>query len=279
MQALVHQASRSIVGINALYACAILAVFAALYFSPVLLLVVIVLTSVAESIRFVRVRDLSRHAVSVFAKFVCIWPLGMGSVVAFGQLSPTSQASNLSWFSVFINTAVVGNIAMMGFVATGDSLRGITHRIACASLVVWLLLEMQSISWNTVSYQDGFFLFNASPLAWVIAHAIYRAAMMTLPPFDTLRYLILEPASLGLMAALASANGASASLWFGQADTLVASTVCWTSVLLGWFRQQPKYPTMRLPESQPLDIGCAGVHIVVVLIALYHVILGPVSKL
>ncbi|KAF0756439.1 hypothetical protein AaE_004629 [Aphanomyces astaci] len=196
----------------------------------------------------------------------------MGSVVAFGQLSSETQASNLAWFSIYINAAVVGNIAMMGFVSAGSTLRGVTHRVACISLVLWLLREMQSVNWATVSYRDGYFLFNASPLSWVLAHACYRLVMMTLPPFDTLRYLVLEPASLGLMAGLATANGASASLWFGQADTLVASTVCWTSAVLGWVLPTPKYLMMRLPESQALDVGCALVHVVIVVVATFHLL-------
>ncbi|CAK4693686.1 hypothetical protein LEN26_011785 [Aphanomyces euteiches] len=267
---------RSLVETTVAFAAAILLVFYLLSWSPRFLLLVIFVLYAVEAARFVSAKDWSFHATSSFAKLSVIWPLGFGSVIAFGQLSPATLAHHLPWITVYINAAVLGNIAMMGFIPPGPgAVRGYTHRAACLCLVVWLVREMHAVHWRTVSFTEhGYFLFNASPLSWVFAHAAYRAVMMTLPPFDTMRYLVLEPASLGLMAMFAAMNNAPASLWFGQSDTLVAATVCMTSAILSWGRPSAASPdhTMRLPESSSLGLTCVAVHLVVIVVSVYHIL-------
>ncbi|KAF0712723.1 Aste57867_4709 [Aphanomyces stellatus] len=268
-----RHASHSALAMNVIFLSFILLVFAALCLVPHLLLLVILTTSAVEVHRFVSSQPQSFDATGSFAKFMIIWPLGMGSVVAFGLLAPATQDHHLGWFTVYINAAVLGNIAMMGFIPPGPhGVRGHSHRAACVLLVLWLIREMNHVGWRTVAFDGTFLLFNASPLAWVLAHACYRLIMLTLPPFDTLRYLVLEPASLGIMFLLSYVNDAAPSLWFGQADTLVASTVCFTSAFLGWFTPSTPVSLMRLPETPALDTACVAVHGVVCVVALAHLV-------
>lgn len=184
-----------------------------------------------------------------FIKFVCEMPLGLGSLVFF-QLCPLHMRSKYHWhFVQYVNVAVVGNIAMMVLVPDGGTMRGWSSRVACVGLVLWLCKEMKAYRWITQPFPQGgqhggkpMFIFTASPLGWVATHALYRAVMVTLPAFDTPRYILLEPLSLGVMifcyrwyAPYPVTNPQNGSkprqqLWglcdfFGLADTLVVATM------------------------------------------------------
>eukprot|EP01137_Pigoraptor_chileana_P004731 Opistho-2@2720 len=176
-------------------------------------------------------------------KIIAVLPLGLCAVVAYGLAPMHWRQRNLWWFNVYINAAVFGNIAGMLFVPAGGTMRGRTTRIACASLVVWLVKEASSQGWQTVRYNDdGAFLFTAAPLTWIVCHALYRAVLVTLPSFESVRYIIMEPASLATMASMHWAWSAghehtggspiNMGAYFGYADTLVVACMSATSKLI-----------------------------------------------
>lgn len=155
-----------------------------------------------------------------FIKFLCEMPLGLGSLVAFQCLPPSLQVKWHRVFVQYVNVAVVGNIAMMVFVPDGGTMRGWTSRVACVALVIWLCQEMKQHLWMTqpfpqlpLSSSSGeqqptlprkvvtrpLFVFTAVPLEWVATHAVYRFVMVTLPAFDSPRYVLLEPLSIIVM--------------------------------------------------------------------------------
>lgn len=197
-----------------------------------------------------------------FVKFLCEMPLGLGSLAAFQCFPALSRVQWHRHFVMYVNVAVVGNIAMMVFVPDGGTMRGWSARVACVTLVVWLLREMKDVMWVTqplptqtsssASKAQPLFIFTAVPIEWVVVHAAYRAVMVTLPAFDTPRYLLLEALSLSAMVWLHQRHVTSARRWatssvpvngarqpppspfhlkdfFGLADTIVVATMGTTS--------------------------------------------------
>ena len=149
--------------------------------------------------------------VAGLGKLLCELPVGLGSILLFATQSVSTRRAHQRAFATFVNLAVLGNIAMMALLPGGGTFRGETSRAACLMLCAWLLLEICRVGWLACvpvsegrQCGQGVFIFTASPLKWVLCHALYRAVMVTLPAFDTWRYLQLEPLSLGCMCVLHS---------------------------------------------------------------------------
>jgi hypothetical protein len=244
---------------NLIFILAIATSWLLLRHQPRLLLLIILVTSILETSRFLIKSNWSFVAWSSLLKLVCVWPLGFGSVILFGQLPKHLQVKFLPRFTIYINAAVLGNVAMMVSVPSDGTLRGLTHRPVCILMVLWLVAECHKVSWKTVKYtrEDGMFTFIASPIPWVISHACYRTVMLTLPMFNTATYLMLDPFSLICMVTLSwffastavapkttslkspqafSWNSwrsyGSVSHWFGLADTMVVSTIAYVSTFI-----------------------------------------------
>ncbi|EOQ95520.1 putative membrane protein [Leptospira wolbachii serovar Codice str. CDC] len=162
-----------------------------------------------------------------FIKLMLLLPLGLGAVLAFSSFSEDRQQRFLLWFSHYINFAVVANIFVMVFTPGGDTYRGLLSRIVCLTLLVWLLQEMAKERFQTTLFDRRFFIFRSSPLQWVYCHAAYRLALLSLPTFDSLQYLLLEPMSLFIMFVLYRLHKKRYVLnyYFGFADTLVVTTL------------------------------------------------------
>lgn len=162
-----------------------------------------------------------------FVKLMFLLPLGLGSLLSFASLSKDRQRRSLPWMTCYINFAVAANIFIMIFTPDGGTWRGLLSRFVCLVLLVWLLQEMAKLRYQTTQFDVGFFIFRSSPLAWVFCHAFYRIALLSLPAFDSLRYLLLEPLSLLTMTALYHLHQKRYPLshYFGFADTLVVSTL------------------------------------------------------
>lgn len=173
-----------------------------------------------------------------FAKVMGMVPFGVGSVFWFASKPDEFRVRYANAFSAYVNAAVLGNIAAMSLTPIGDTARGIAGRCACAALVLWLAQEMAAKKWRTVRFPQGttLFLFNASPLSWVLCHAFYRAGLVSLPAFKSRRYVFFEVLSLATMGTLWFVFGRKrtdrgqalvlpCATFFGMADTLVASTV------------------------------------------------------
>jgi hypothetical protein len=181
---------------------------------------------------------------SGLVKLLCVLSLGLGSILLFSSLTVSFRQRFQTAFASYVNLAVLANIGMMAFLPGGGTWRGETSRAACAVLCAWLWLEIRRVGWSLcVSVTDvgvPLFVFSASPLSWVLCHALYRAVMITLPVFDPWRYVLLEPASLCCMLVAHRVfsrrrPGASAgkntepteclSHYFGIADTIAVATL------------------------------------------------------
>ncbi|KAI9334711.1 hypothetical protein BDR26DRAFT_936805 [Obelidium mucronatum] len=165
-------------------------------------------------------------------KVLCVLPLGLGSLILFQLLPVLVQRKWFGVFSMYINWAVLGNVAMMFFVPASDTWREWGCRFACICLTVSLWKQVTSDKWDTFLFENGFFVFTAVSLDWILTHACYRSVLITLPVFDTQRHFSMEFLSLGTMVLLwliaRVRNGSTRSLenFFGQADTLVVATIC-----------------------------------------------------
>lgn len=162
-----------------------------------------------------------------FIKLIFLLPLGLGSLLTFACLSKARQEKSLSWFTHYINIAVAANIFIMIATPDAGTYRGLLSRVVCIVLLVWLLQEMARGRFQTTLFDAGFFIFRASPLNWVLCHAFYRIALLSLPAFDSLSYLLLEPLSLATMFGLYRLHRKRYPLpyYFGFADTLVVTTL------------------------------------------------------
>lgn len=203
-------------------------------FFPLLLLVVAAISVFVLTTQFLNSPQKFKFETwAGFLKALCEMPLGLGAVALFGQLSPFTQSQHLGWFTVYVNCAVIGNIAMMMFVPSGGTLRGQSSRLTCIMLLVWLVREMSAHNWQTVRYEhDSVFVFLSSPMAWCLCHAAYRVAMMSLPIFESLRYVSMEALSLASMMCLYWRFGDSQtpiSNFFGYADTLTIASLAMVS--------------------------------------------------
>lgn len=162
-----------------------------------------------------------------FIKLIFLLPLGLGSLLVFARLSEDRQRRYRVWFARYVNFAVAANIFIMIFTPDGDTWRGLISRFVCLTLLVWLLQEMAQKRFQTAHFDAGFFIFRSSPLNWVFCHACYRIALLSLPVFDSLHYLLLEPLSLLTMSVLYRLHQKRYPLhyYFGFADTLVVTTL------------------------------------------------------
>jgi hypothetical protein len=231
-----------------------------------------------------------------YIKFLCEMPLGLGSLAIFGLLSKARQKRHMRIFTYYVNFAVVGNIAMMVFVPAAETMRGWTSRVACVALVAWLVQEMASVEWRPVRYERGVFVFIASPMPWVLAHAFYRMVLISLPAFEMSKYVIMEPASLTFMCIYSRFGGGKdypTSYYFGASDTLVIATMSAVSLSLGDLSFRPvsewlvslawgegdKLASETLVQRAVLFGDWVGVcvHVIVTLVALRAIANGPVS--
>jgi hypothetical protein len=67
-------------------------------------------------------------------KRVALLPLGLGTVLLYPQLPLDIQARYRRPFAMYINFAVMGNIIMMIFTPTGNTLRGLATKPCCLVL-------------------------------------------------------------------------------------------------------------------------------------------------
>ena len=160
------------------------------------------------------------RAIKVFA----VVPLGLGAVSALACTSKSWQKRHRRAYTAYINAAVLGNVGMMIFVPGQRTIRGLVSPLVCAMLALWLVLEAKAKDWQTVEYRDNLFVYNAAPLSWILHHACYRACLLTLPPFESSKYLLLEPLSLGIMGWLSWYNRCRLEEAFGHADTIAAAS-------------------------------------------------------
>lgn len=203
------------------------------YCRPLLLLGVILLSSLAVA-QYSMLADPSLKESLAILKFFAVVPVGLGSILTFSLFSAPRQKRYSRFFSYYINAAVIANIAMMLAVPADGTLRGQLSRLLCLVLVSWLIQEIIKVRGQSSFFSDGFFLFNSSPLAWILCHCCYRAALLSLPIFDSKQYLLLEPLSLAMMYGLYKTHGKRfpVHFYFGLADTLAVSTLVSCSHLL-----------------------------------------------
>jgi hypothetical protein len=175
----------------------------------------------------------NHNHVGKFIKFLCVYPFGFGAIEVYKVFG-----TDLKMFTRYINMAVLGNIAMMMFVPDETKFRGKLVKLNCALMLIWLLQFVIERDWETVvvGKEEGF-LFIASPLVWIGCHALYRISLVTLPCFESWRYLMLEPLSLIVMVLLYRKNEGKYRMedHFGPADTLVASTMSLVSMIVDKF--------------------------------------------
>ncbi|PKA11050.1 hypothetical protein CH372_16265 [Leptospira meyeri] len=205
-----------------------------------------------------------------FIKLMLLLPFGLGVVLTFAIFSENIEPKFLLWISRYINFAVVANIFVMVFSPDGGTYRGSLSRFVCLALLIWLLQEMAKKHFQTTKFDHGFFIFRSSPLQWIYCHAAYRIALLSLPTFDSLHYLLLEPLSLVVMFVLYRLQKKRYPLhyYFGFSDTLVATTLTvlmWYPIILPFEHNGP-YLT-KLQENQ-LDNIFIPIQLVVIVYAL-----------
>lgn len=215
------------------------------------------------------------------AKIMCELPLGLGSVLAFLCLRRRVQVRLLPAFTIYVNCAVYGNIAMMVGTPADGTLRGLCSKVTCAALSLWALQQGRRAGWKTVSLHGPLFVFTAVSKSWIVAHAIYRFVLLTLPCFGSgRRYRLLELYSLAFTSALSWAVGLPWEHCFGMADTLVVPAAAGWSAMARIFDLLPDSATRTgLPAgSDPFGAdadACLGlVSVAVAMFACFQIARG-----
>lgn len=172
-------------------------------------------------------------AVIGFSKLLLLLPFGLGALMGFVIMPKITQKRIEHWFTHYINIAVLINIFVMLFTPDGGTYRGIVSRILCIILLIWLVQEMAKVQFQTTEFDRNFFIFNSSPLPWIVCHAVYRMALLSLPTFASSHFLLLEPLTLFVMGILYHLHKKrqKLSFYFGFADTIVVTTLA----VVHWF--------------------------------------------
>lgn len=235
---------------------AILAVSIVCYlasFHQTILLIFVMALSLVAGFQFTSASSHNPIQTMGFIKFILLLPLGLGAVLVFISLTEVTQQRFQLWFSHYINFAVLTNIFVMVFAPSGDTFRGHLSRLVCLTLFLWLLQEMRKVRFQTTQFDHKFFIFRSSPLRWIYCHAAYRIALLSLPSFDSIQYLLLEPLSLIVMAILYRFHKKRNKIhfYFGYADTIVVTTltVLTRYPILPPFKINGPYYT-NLPQNQ-----------------------------
>ncbi|MBM9547424.1 hypothetical protein JWG40_10380 [Leptospira sp. 201903074] len=196
-------------------------------FRQTILLILVLAFVLLAGIQFISDPHHDSIEIMGFIKLMLLLPFGLGAVLAFASFSEDKQQRFLLRFSRYINFAVVANIFVMVFTPDGGTYRGFLSRFVCLALLVWLIQEMAKERFQTTQFDRGFFIFRSSPLQWIYSHAAYRIALLSLPTFDSIQYLLLEPLSLVVMAVLYHFHKKRFALcyYFGFADTIVVTTL------------------------------------------------------
>jgi hypothetical protein len=242
-------------------------------FQRAILLGIVILLSLVTTLHYAMNPAPDSLETMGFIKLMFLLPLGLGSLLVFASLSQDRQRKSLRWFTPYINLAVTSNIFIMIFTPDGSSWRGIIGRVVCGVLLIWLVQEMAKVKFQTTHIDSGFFIFRSSPLPWVLCHASYRIAFLSLPAFDSLSYLLLEPLSLGTMVALYRLHKKRHPLpyYFGFADTLVVTTLA----VLSRYPIPAPFPRSSVsipnPSQTQLDILFVPIQIAVIGFALWAI--------
>lgn len=176
-----------------------------------------------------------------FIKLMLLLPMGLGVILLYIRLQNQKQNKFQLWFSNYINFAVLLNIFAMVFTPDGGTYRGQLSRFVCLILLFWLLQEMGKKRFQTIHFDQGFFLFRSSPLQWIFCHAAYRITLLSLPTFESQKFLLLEPLSLIVMFTLYRFHKKRFALnqYFGFADTIAVTTV----TVFSWYPILPPFET------------------------------------
>lgn len=206
-------------------------------------------------------------SLSKVAKVLGTLTFGLGSVSAYAAAPQEFRVKHLSLFTKYINVAVIGNVAMMAFVPADGTIRGLVSPTVCLTLALWLCFEAHAKDWKTVEFDGTTFIYNASPLVWVLHHTCYRACLLTLPCFDSCKYLLLEPLSLGTMVTLSAMTNQPMERVFGYADTLTVASSAAVSALYVY-----NYQASETPSEAFLDYIIIPVQAFVLISSWYHII-------
>jgi len=186
-------------------------------------------------------------------KTMALLPLGLGSVLAFLVAPRPAKLRALPYFEPYVNFAVYGNIGMMVFTPAGDTLRGLCTKVACLGLFAWILLQGWRCGWRTMQLHDRLLVFTAVSRSWILAHAVYRFVLLTLPVFGSgRRHRLMEVYSLAMTFALSSASDLPFEYCFGMADTVVVPAAS------AWARIATTFELIPKDDKSGSGIGTAG---------------------
>ena len=238
------------------------------------LLALTLLFSIFLSIEYFKIIPGNKEALLGYTKFLSVSLLGLCVLVGFSVFSAEKKEKYLKPFVTYIHIAIIFNILMMVFVPSYDTLRSPFIKASCLVLALWLFTQMAKKNFQTVSFDNQIFLFNASPLSWILCHSLYRLGLITLPIFDLRRYFFLELLSLSFMASfyLLQKKRHKIACYFGIADTLAVSFLAFIGKALDFYGDTNKPSVTFDFKSETLDLVVIPMQIMVVLVGVFFII-------
>lgn len=213
-------------------------------------------------------------------KTMCLLPLGLGSILAFLVANRSFQTRFLPAFTTYVNFAVYGNIGMMVATPADGTLRGMSGKVACAALFIWIVQQGRNAGWKTVVLRHDLFVFTAVSKSWIFAHAIYRSVLLTLPCFGSgRRHRLLDLYTLTMAFALSSTSNLPFEYCFGMADTLVVPAAAGWSAIATTFNILPPVAQNNDLLLNPIGAGAdaclSAISLAVAIFACFKIASAP----
>ncbi len=199
---------------------------------------------------------------------LCELPLGLGGVLAYLSASPSFRARHFRALTIAVNLGVYLHVALGLLVPPEGTFRGWCGLPAAFWLTASLVQQGRYRGWQTLVPHDRMLVFAGVSRTWVVAHAVYRYILRTLPATygPGHRQRLLDVLSLALALLLSRASGVPFAHCFVMADVLVVPAAAgWSALATAWDLLPPIGQSIGFDLER--DMFLAGLQLSVALLA------------
>ncbi|KAM3541355.1 hypothetical protein ARSEF1564_005716 [Beauveria bassiana] len=195
-------------------------------------------------------------------------PLGLGSVTYFLCASPSFRARHFRAFTICVNLAMYLHVGLGMLVPAEGTFRGWCGKMAAFWLWASLVQQGRYRGWTTLAPHDRVVVYTAASRVWILAHAVYRYILRTMPATygAGYRYRLLDVLSLGMALLLSRAAGLPFAHCFVMADVLVVPAAAGWSAIADVFDLLPPVGE-SIGFDVERDLFLAGLQLSVALVA------------
>ena len=198
-------------------------------------------------------------------------PLGLGSVLYYLSAPASFRVQHFRTFTICVNLAVCLYVGLgVVLVLAERTFRGWCGRLAGFWLFASLVQQARYKGWlQTLVPHDRVLVYTAVSKTWIVAHAVYRYILRTMPATYGAghRERLLDVLTLALTMLLSRAAGLPYAHCFVMADVLVVpAAAAWSALATGWDLLPPVRGESIGFDSER-DLFLAGLQLSVALVA------------